>query len=51
MGPLILALIALGMLMIVLNYAEVLPAGPSNWYLLGGIVLIGIGFGVATQYR
>lgn len=51
MGPLILALLVLGALMIVLNYFNVLPAGPSNWYLVGGIVLIAGGFVVATQYR
>ncbi|HUI02186.1 MAG TPA: cell division protein CrgA [Acidimicrobiales bacterium] len=51
MGPLILALLILGALMIVLNYFNVLPAGPSNWYLVGGIVLIAGGFVVATQYR
>ena len=51
MGPLILALLMLGALMIVLNYFNVLPAGPSNWYLVGGIVLIAGGFVVATQYR
>jgi hypothetical protein len=51
MGPLILVLLILGALMIVLNYFNVLPAGPSNWYLVGGIVLIAGGFVVATQYR
>jgi len=51
MGPLILALLVVGALTIVLNYFNVLPAGPSNWYLLGGIVLIAAGFVVATRYR
>ena len=51
MGPLILVLLILGALMIVLNYFNVLPSGPSNWYLVGGIVLIAGGFVVATQYR
>ena len=51
MGPLILIFLVLGALMIVLNYFNVLPAGPSNWYLVGGIVLIAGGFVVATQYR
>jgi hypothetical protein len=51
MGPLILALLIAGALMIVLNYFNVMPAGPSNWYLVGGIVLIAGGFVVATQYR
>ncbi|HTZ10255.1 MAG TPA: cell division protein CrgA [Acidimicrobiales bacterium] len=51
MGPLILVLLVVGALMIVLNYFNVLPAGPSNWYLVGGIVLIAGGFVVATRYR
>ncbi len=51
MGPLILALLIGGALTIVLNYFDVLPAGPSNWYLVGGIVLIAGGFVVATQYH
>ncbi len=51
MGPLILALLLLGALTIVLNYFDVLPASPTNWYLLGGIALIAGGFVVATQYH
>jgi hypothetical protein len=51
MGPLILGLLVLGTLMIVLNYFDVLPASPTNWYLLGGIVMIASGFVVATQYH
>jgi Cell division protein CrgA len=51
MGPLILVLLIAGALMIVLNYFNVMPAGPSNWYLVGGIVLIAGGFVVATQYH
>ncbi|HZE06444.1 MAG TPA: cell division protein CrgA [Solirubrobacteraceae bacterium] len=51
MGPLILVLLIGGALMIVLNYFNVLPSGPSDWYLLGGIVLIAAGFVTATRYR
>ena len=51
MGPFILGLLVLGTLMIVLNYFDVLPSSPTNWYLLGGIMLIAGGFVVATQYR
>ncbi|HUY64667.1 MAG TPA: cell division protein CrgA [Acidimicrobiales bacterium] len=51
MGPLILALLMLGALMIVLNYFDVLPSSPTNWYLLGGIAMIAGGFVVATQYH
>ena len=51
MGPLILAFLVVGTLTIVLNYFNVLPDSPTNWYLLGGIVLIAGGFVIATQYR
>jgi hypothetical protein len=51
MGPFILGLLLLGALTIVLNYFDVLPDSPTNWYLLGGIVLIASGFVVATRYR
>jgi hypothetical protein len=51
MGPLILGLLVAGALMIVLNYFNVLPDAPTNWYLLGGIGLIASGFITATQYR
>jgi LPXTG-motif cell wall-anchored protein len=37
--------------MIMLNYFDVLPSSPTNWYLLGGIVLIASGFVVATRYH
>jgi predicted lipid-binding transport protein (Tim44 family) len=51
MGPLILILLIGGALMIVLNYFNVLPAAPTNWYLLAGIGVIASGFITATQYR
>ncbi|MHB8329527.1 MAG: hypothetical protein ACYDD6_07895 [Acidimicrobiales bacterium] len=51
MGPLILALLIVGGITIVLNYFNVMPASPTNWYLLGGIALIASGFVVATQYH
>jgi hypothetical protein len=51
MGPLILGLLVGGALMIILNYFDVLPAAPTNWYLLGGIALIASGFISATQYH
>jgi hypothetical protein len=46
-----LTFFGLGILMIVLNYISLLPAAPSNWYLLGGLGLIVCGFAVSTQYR
>lgn len=46
------ALLVVGMLMIVLNYLNLLPGpDPSNYYLLGGLALITIGFVVATRWR
>jgi hypothetical protein len=51
MGVLILALLIIGALVIVLNYFNILPAGPSDWYLLVGILLIASGFLVATRYH
>lgn len=38
-----------GMLMIILNYVDVLPGGTSNGYLLGGLGLITVGFLTATK--
>lgn len=44
--------LALGMVMIVFNYLNLLPGDdPSNWYLLGGLGLITMGFVVATRWR
>jgi hypothetical protein len=40
-----------GMAMIILNYVDVLPGGTSNGYLLGGLVLITVGFITATRYH
>ena len=40
-----------GMAMIILNYVDVLPGGVSNGYLLGGLVLITVGFITATRYH
>jgi hypothetical protein len=37
--------------MIVLNYIDILPGAVSNWYLVGGLVLIFGGIITATQYR
>jgi hypothetical protein len=40
-----------GMLMLIVNYFGVLPGGTSNWYLVGGLVLVTAGFIVATKYH
>ncbi len=44
-------LFAAGVLMILLNYVEVLPGSASNWYLVGGLGLVLGGIITATQYR
>jgi hypothetical protein len=48
---LMFSLLITGMLVIIVNYLEVLPGGANNWYLLGGLVSITAGFIVATRYR
>jgi hypothetical protein len=44
-------LLGLGVVVILLNYLELLPGSVSNWYLFGGLGLILGGILVATQYR
>jgi len=51
MGVLIIALFILGVLIIILNYAGLLPGGVNNWWLVGAIGSIFAGLIVATQYR
>ena len=51
MGPTIVAILVIGVLMIVLNYFDVLPASPTNWYLFGGIIIFAGGFGLATRWH
>ncbi len=50
-GPAILALLVIGILMILLNYLTVLPGSVSVWYLVAGLVVIFLGFIMATTYR
>jgi hypothetical protein len=53
-GPLILSVMALGVLMIVLNYMQILPGtsvAPRNAYLFGGLGLIALGFLGTTRWR
>ena len=41
-----------GFLAIILNYlSHLFPHSPSNYYLLGGIVLIAASFALATRWR
>jgi Cell division protein CrgA len=48
---LMFSLLALGVLLIFLNYLNVLPGGTNNAYLGGGLAAICGGIIVATQYR
>jgi hypothetical protein len=48
---LMFVLLGLGVVVILLNYLELLPGSVSNWYLFGGLGLILGGILVATQYR
>jgi Cell division protein CrgA len=50
-GPLVLFLMVVGVLAIILNYMTVLPGGVSAWYLVGGLVVLFVGFLMATRYR
>jgi cell division protein CrgA len=50
-GPTILFLFIFAILMILLNYLTVLPGSASTWYLVSGIVVIAVAFGMATRYR
>ena len=52
LGPLILAVLLGGVLVIILNYlGVVLPGAPRNLYLWSGLGGIALGFGLATQWR
>ncbi len=48
---LVLAFMGAGVIVIVLNYLTLLPASPTNWYLLGGLAGVVAGFVVATRWR
>ena len=50
-APLMFTLFIVGLLTIVLNLLEVLPEGPNNWYTLGGLAVILMGFVAATKLR
>ena len=51
MGPLIIALFGLGVLIVILNYANVLPGGVNNLWLIAAIGSIFIGLIMATRYH
>lgn len=48
---LMFALLATGVVLIIVNYLGALPGGSDNRYLLLGLALITGGFITATQYR
>jgi hypothetical protein len=51
-APVMFTAFIIGVLMIVLNYMDVLlPGAPSNAWVLGGLALIVVGFMAATQLR
>ncbi len=50
-GWLILDLLIFGVLVITLNYLQVLPGSTSAWYLALGLVSMFSGFYLATRYR
>ncbi|MEO9180163.1 MAG: cell division protein CrgA [Acidimicrobiales bacterium] len=50
-GVLIIGLLAVGMVMIILNYLAVLPGSVSSWYLVAGLLVMFSGFYLATRYK
>lgn len=48
---LMFGLMAVGGLIIILNYMGVLPGGTDSWYLIAGLVGIAAGFGMTLNYR
>ncbi|MGH8989580.1 MAG: cell division protein CrgA [Acidimicrobiales bacterium] len=50
-GVAVLALLILGVLLILLNYLTALPGAVSAWYLVAGLVVIFVGFVMATRYH
>jgi hypothetical protein len=51
LGILILALFALGVLVVILNYAGLLPGGVNNLWLIAAIGAIFAGLILATRYH
>ncbi len=51
LAGLMIGLFLAGVLLIILNYADLLPGGVNNWWLVGAIGAIFAGLIVATTYR
>jgi hypothetical protein len=47
----LLGLLLLGALSVILDYIQVLPASPTNWYVVGGLAAILAAALMATSYR
>lgn len=50
-GWLLIDLLIFGVLVIILNYLQVLPGSVSSWYLVIGLVSMFAAFYLATRYR
>ena len=50
-GWAILDLLLFGVIVITLNYLDVLPGATSSWYLALGLVAMFAGFYLATRFR
>lgn len=44
-------LMAVGLIVILVNYMGLLPGGTSNIYLVSGLAGIGVGFAMTMNYR
>jgi hypothetical protein len=51
MGILIVAMFAVGVLVVILNYASALPGGVNNLWLIAAIGAIFAGLILATRYH
>ena len=51
MGPLILAFFLIGVVVVIVNYAGLLPGGVNNLWLIAAIGSIFVGLLLATRYR
>jgi hypothetical protein len=51
LGVLIIAMFALGVLIVILNYAGLLPGGVDNAWLIAAIGAIFVGLLLATRYH
>jgi hypothetical protein len=47
----LLGLLIFGMLVITLNYLQVLPGSTSSWYLVVGLISMFSAFYLATRYH